>query len=142
MVDHDASPDREPGLSTDQKFQLILEQLRNPTERQVKLESEVHQIRSLLEEEVSSRKDLSGELQRLAREFGETMDRRMDRAFKDCREDRDLRLSHLAERVSTIQCLDREERSHSVKMRIAVFSAISALVISILNAVIGIVTRL
>ncbi len=142
MKEHNLPLDQEPRQSTDQMLQLILGRLdRFPAERLVRMETELQQLRSLLEDEVSSRKGLAEDLQRVAREFGETMDKRMDRAFADCRQDRDLRLACLADRIAAMQCQDREERTHNVKMKVAVFSAVSAFVISIVNAVIGILAR-
>lgn len=141
-MDDDLSLERSPRLTTDQMLQMILGRLeRFPVERFVKMETELQQLRVVLEEESRSRKGLGEDLQRMAREFGETMDKRIDRAFTDCRQDRDLRLTHIGDRISAIQSRDNEERSAGVRMKIAIFTAVSAFVISIVNAVINLLAR-
>ncbi len=141
-MDDELTRQGEPRPTTDQMLQLILGRLdRFPVERFVRMETELQQLRGVLEEESRNRKGLGEELQRMAREFGETMDKRMDRAFADCRQDRDLRLARITDRINTIQSRENEERSMSAKMKVAVFTAISAFVISIVNAVISIVAR-
>lgn len=141
-MDDDLSRERDPRLSTEQMLQTILGRLeRFPVERFVRMETELQQLRGVLEEESRSRKLLGDELRCVAREFGETMDKRMDRAFADCRQDRDLRLTHMGDRINAIQSRGGEEREAGVRMKIAVFTAVSALAISIVNAIINLLAR-
>ena len=141
-MDDDHIPQTDSRLTTDQMLQMILGRLeRFPVERFVKMEAELQQLRSLLLEEIRSRKGLGEDLQRLAREFGDTVDKRIDRAFSDCRQDRDLRLGHICERIEAVQARETEDRSMSSRMRLAVFSAVAALVISLVNAVINLLVR-
>ncbi len=137
----DGAEDQRPPLPTvERTLQLILGRLDSfPAERLARIETQFQQLKSLLEEESQSRRSLDQELRRLAKEFQEMLDTRIDRAFCDCRRDRDLRLGHLSERVDSIQIQRSEERSLNVRMKVALFGAITAFAVSIMNAVINIV---
>lgn len=123
-------------------LQLILGRLdRFPVERFVRMEAELQQLRAMLEEECANRKALTEQMHEMAREFQETVDRKMDRALGDCRQDRDLRLTLLSDRIDAIQIQEREERSMNVKLKLALLSAACAFVISMINAVISLLSR-
>ena len=131
-----------PRMTTDQMLQLILGRLeRFPVERFVRMEAELQQLRQLLEDEIQNRKNLAQDLQRITKEFGDTLDKRIDRAFRDCREDRDVRLAHVGDQIRSITTKDNEERDVRVRVRIATLSAVFAFVISIVNAIIYVLFR-
>jgi hypothetical protein len=141
-MDEDRFARNDSGLTTDQMLQMILGRLeRFPAERFVKMETELQQLRALLLEEIRSRKGLGVDLQRLAREFGEMVDKRIDRGFADCRQDRDLRLSHISERIETVKAREDEDRTMSLRMRLAIFSALAAFLISLINSFIYLLVR-
>jgi hypothetical protein len=105
------------------------------------MEADLQNLRSFLEEESDSRKGLAEELHAVTREIQETIDKRMDRALSDCREDRDLRLAHLADRIEAVQHQGQEARTLNMRMKIAVFSAICAFAVSIVNAMISLLAH-
>ena len=141
-MEEDMPPGRMPRPSTQQMLEFILTRLeRFPAEGLVRMEAELQNLRRFLEEESASRKGLGDELHGFIREMQETIDKRMDRALTDCRQDRDLRLTHLSDQLDTIRVRDQQERTLSARMKIAVFGAIAAFVISIVNAAIHLLFR-
>jgi hypothetical protein len=125
-----------------QTLELIVTRLeRFPVERFVRMEAELQQLRSMLEQECVNRKNLAEEMHRMAREFQENVDKKVDRAIGDCCEDRDLRLEHLGERIDSIRLQSHQERALGVKMKMALVSGACALIVSVLNAVIGIISH-
>jgi hypothetical protein len=135
-------PDKAADGGIEQTLQLILNRLdRFPAERFVRMEAELQQLRAMLEEESESRKALTEQMHQMAREFQETVDKKMDRAFGDCRQDRDLRLARFADRLDSMQEREREERSMNVKLKLALLSAACAFVISMINAIISLLSR-
>jgi len=123
-------------------LQLILVRLdRFPAERLVRMESDLKNLKALLEDEISSRKKLNAELGDLSKNIQTMIEQRVDRALSDCRQDRDLRIGHLAERIDGIQGQDQEQRTMNLRMKIAILGAISAFVISIFNAFVGLLSH-
>lgn len=128
--------------TVEQTLQLIVTRLdRFPVERFVRMEAEIQQLREVLEQECANRKSLAHEMHQMAREFQESVDKKIDRALDDNRKDRDLRLGHLNERIDSIKSQSHQERALSAKMKLALFSGACALIVSVLNAVLEMISR-
>ncbi len=142
MASQNSSVGKDPSLSVEQMLRLILSHLQGfPVERFVRMETDLQNLKSLLQEESKSRKVLAEELHGLTLGLQETIDKRMDRAFDDCRQDRDLRLTHLGDRIESMQGQGQQERAFGIRMKIAMFGAGSAVVISAVNAMINLFVR-
>ncbi|MHC4984218.1 MAG: hypothetical protein ACYTF6_13760, partial [Planctomycetota bacterium] len=82
-----------------------------------------------------SYRQLAEQIHRQSVGLHEAIEKQLDRAFRTCQRDRDLRLGRLSDRIETVQEQTRDERKVRGKLRLALLGAGCALIVSLFGAV-------
>jgi len=126
------SGESSPGASLEQQLAQVLARLDGfPLERFARMEAELRQLKAMVREEAGNNRRLAEESHRLAVGLHEAIQRQLDRAFTACQRERNQHVGRLSDRIESVEQRWREERSVSIRLKLAMIGAGSALAVSL-----------
>ena len=126
----------EPGMSI--LLERILARLDSfPLERFAQMETEIHHLKAMAAEDVEVRCRLSDELRKLSMGLHDAIESQLDRSFDACKEDRDLHLQRMSDRVTAIEGTHSIQRQWGDRVKVVLISAGCASLVSAITAVVN-----